>query len=178
MRRREFIALFFGTAVWPLGARAQRPARVARIGYLGFGTAPAWASRVEAMRAGLRDLGYVEGKNVVLDFRWAETTGQLREMASELVAANVDVIFATASTEVEAARQATKTVPIVFATHADPVGVEHVANLPRPGGNITGLTMLLTDVTAKELENSRRLCPTRPALVCFGVQRWRPTPWH
>jgi len=130
------------------------------------------------MRAGLRDLGYVEGKNVVLDFRWAETTGQLREMASELVAANVDVIFATASTEVEAARQATKTVPIVFATHADPVGVEHVANLPRPGGNITGLTMLLTDVTAKELENSRRLCPTRPALVCFGVQRWRPTPWH
>ena len=88
----------------------------------------------------MRDLGYVEGKNIVIEFRWAETVDQLPELAAELVRMNVDVIFAPSSTQVEAARQATKTIPIVFATHADPVGVGHVASLARPGGNITGLS--------------------------------------
>jgi putative ABC transport system substrate-binding protein len=111
------------------------------------------------MRAGLRDLGYMEGKNILIEYRFAETLDQLREFAAELAHMRVDLIFATASTEVGAAREATKTIPIVFATHADPVGIGHVAGLPRPGGNITGLTMLLTDVTAKELEILKEVLP-------------------
>jgi ABC-type uncharacterized transport system substrate-binding protein len=111
------------------------------------------------MRVGLRELGYVEGKNIVIEFRWAERADQLRELAAELVRMNVDVIFATSSTEVEAARQATKTIPIVFATHADPVGVGHVASLRRPGGNITGLSMVLTELATKELAMLKEAVP-------------------
>jgi putative ABC transport system substrate-binding protein len=107
---------------------------------------------VAALRAGLRDLGYVEGKNIVIEFRWAERFEQLAEFAAELAAMKVDVILAVSSTEVEAARQATRTIPIVFANHADPVRLGHVQSLPHPGGNITGLSMLLTELVAKELE--------------------------
>lgn len=115
-----------------------------RIGYLGFGPASAWATRVEALRAGLRDLGWVEGKNIVIEFRWAEKVDELPALAAALVRLPVDVIFANSSTQVEAARQATQTIPIVFSNHADPVGIGHVASLARPGGNITGFSMLLT----------------------------------
>jgi len=172
MRRREFIALLgSGVAGWPLAARAQQSAKVARIGYLAVGSAAALASWVEALRAGLRDLGYVEGKNIVIEFRWAERVDQLPELAAELVRMNVDVIFANSSTFVEPARQATKTIPIVFSNHADPVGTGHVASLARPGGNITGLSMLLTDLVAKELE---MLHETVPQAVRVGVL-WNPT---
>src|SRR5215211_3473677 len=92
-------------------------------------------------------------------FRWAASIGELREMAADLVRLNVDLIFATSSTEVEAARQATTTIPIVFATHADPVGIKHVASLARPGGNITGLTMVLTEITTKQLEILKEALP-------------------
>jgi len=108
--------------------------------------------RVEALRAGLRDLGYLEGKNIVIDFRWAEVVDRLRELAAELVRENVDVIFATSSTEVEVARQATTTIPIVFSTHFDPVGIGHVSSLARPGGNITGLSAEATDLEGKRLQ--------------------------
>jgi putative ABC transport system substrate-binding protein len=108
---------------------------------------------------GLRDLGYVEGKDITIAFRSAETTERLPEVAADLVRLNVDVVFATSSTEVDAARRATKTIPIVFATHADPVGVGHVACLARPGGNITGLSMLLTELAAKELEIMKQALP-------------------
>jgi putative ABC transport system substrate-binding protein len=132
MKRREVITLIAGAAAWPLASRAQQPARVFRIGFLGFGSASTWSNRVEALRAGLRDLGYVEGKNVVIEFRWTETIDQLPELATELVRMNVDLIFAPSSTEVEGARQVTNAIPIVFATHADPVGLGHVASLSRP----------------------------------------------
>ena len=123
MKRRKFIALFGGTAAaWPLAARAQKPAKVARIGHLDLGPASARASRVEALRAGLRDLGYVEGKNIVIEFRWADNVDQLPRFAAELVRMNVDVIFAPSSTMVEPASRATKTIPIVFSNHADPIG--------------------------------------------------------
>ena len=158
--RRAFITLVGGAvAAWPLAAHAQQPSKVPRIGSLGFGSAAAFANRVESLRAGLRDLGYVEGKNIVIEYRWAERVDQLPELAAELVRMNVDVIFATSSTDVEPARQATKTIPIVFAVHADPVGIGHVASLARPGGNITGLTMLLTDLVAKELEVFKEAVP-------------------
>jgi putative ABC transport system substrate-binding protein len=126
---------------------------------LGLGTASAWAPRLEPLRAGLRDLGYVEGKTIFIEFRWADRIEQLREHAAALVEMKVDLIFAMTSTETEAARAATTTIPIVFATHADPVGLGHVASLPRPGGNITGLTVVQTDLTAKALEIFKEALP-------------------
>ena len=153
MRRRELIRIA-GAALfaWPAMARAQQAAKVWRIGYLRFSTAVGDADRVEALRAGLRALGHVEGKNLVIEFRWAETVEQLQEAAAELVRMKVDVIFAISSTETERARQATNTIPIVFASHADPVGLGHVASLSRPGGNITGLSVAQSDFTAKSVE--------------------------
>jgi putative ABC transport system substrate-binding protein len=172
MRRREFICLISGgAAVWPVVARAQQPAKIARIGWLGLGPAAAQSRRVKALRAGLRDLGFVEGKNIVIEFRWADTVDQLPELAAELVRMKVDVIFASSSTMVEPARQATKTIPIVFATHADPVGIGHVVSLARPGGNITGLTMLLTDIVAKDLEMFKDAVPQATRI---GIL-WNPT---
>jgi putative ABC transport system substrate-binding protein len=172
MRRRNFIMLFGGVAAaWPLTARVQQPAKVARIGYLSLGPTSVWSSRVEALRAGLRDLGWIEGKNIAIEFRWADNIDQLPGLAAELVRMKVDVIFAPSSTMVEPARQATKTIPIVFATHADPIGTGHVASLPRPGGNITGLSELTTEIDAKALE---MLNEAVPRATRIGVL-WNPT---
>jgi ABC-type uncharacterized transport system substrate-binding protein len=172
MRRRDFITFIGGAATgWPLVARAEQPATVARIGYLGLGPASALSSRVEALRAGLRDLGWIEGKNLLFEFRWADNVDQLPSLAADLVRMKVDVIFATSSTLVEAARQATKTIPIVFATHADPIGSGHVASLPRPGGNITGLSELTTEIDAKALEILKEVVPQSTRI---GVL-WNPT---
>jgi putative tryptophan/tyrosine transport system substrate-binding protein len=108
MKRREFLALVGSTVVCPLGARSQPPGKLARVGYLGLGPASAQEAFVEALRMGLRDLGYVEGKNIVILFRWAEGVDRLPGLANELVGMNVDLIFALSSTQVEPARQATK----------------------------------------------------------------------
>ena len=127
VRRREFVCGLASAAAAPCLALAQDRAKVARIGYLGLAPAAGFAPRVEALRAGLRDLGYVEGRNLSLEFRWAESPQQMPQLAAELVRAGVDVIFAPSSTETGAALETTKTVPVVF-THADPVGVGHVAS--------------------------------------------------
>jgi putative ABC transport system substrate-binding protein len=173
--RREFIALIGGgcllLAVKVKRARGQQPARVQRIGYLGLGPASAWLSRVEALRAGLRDLGWVEGRNFVIEFRWADGVQQLPEFAAELVRMKVDVIFAPSSTMVEPAHQATKTIPIVFSNHADPIGSGHVASLPRPGGNITGLSEMASELDAKQLEMLKEVVPQATRI---GVL-WNPT---
>jgi putative ABC transport system substrate-binding protein len=126
---------------------------------------------VEVLAGALRELGYVEGKNIVMETMWAEAVDELPGLAAELVRRNVNVIFAPSSTEVEPARQLTHAIPIVFAYHADPIGVGHVASLPRPGGNITGLTMLLTDLSAKELEILKDAVPQAGRI---GVL-WNPT---
>jgi ABC-type uncharacterized transport system substrate-binding protein len=171
-KRRDFITLLGGAAVtWPLAARAQQADRTRRIGFLGLAPASASAARVEALRSGLRDFGHIEGKNIVLEFRWANSTAQLGAFAAELVHSNVDVIFAQSSTMVEAARQATRTIPIVFAIHADPVGLGDVASLARPGGNVTGMSLLLTDVVPKELEILKEALPHAKRI---GVL-WNPT---
>ena len=172
MRRRELLE-FAGTALfaWPLVARAQPQAKIARLGFLSFGTPAASANRVEALREGLRDLGYVDGKNLVIEFRWSSTVEQMHEAAAELVRMKVDIIFATSSTEAESARRATSTIPIVFATHADRVGVGHVSSLARPGGNMTGLADLQSVITPKRLEI---LKATVPQVTRFGVL-WSPT---
>src|SRR5438477_13192105 len=132
MKRRQFITLLGGAAVaWPLVARAQQRARPPRIGFLGLAferTAGEW------LGAGLRDLVYIEVTNIVIELQWAQNVDELRALVAELVRMDVDVIFAPSSTFVEAARQATTTIPIVFAVHADPVGLGHVAALARPGG--------------------------------------------
>jgi putative tryptophan/tyrosine transport system substrate-binding protein len=120
MRRRDFYIVASSAAAWPVTARAQLKAKIPVIGFLGL--APEF-SGVEALRAGLRDLGYVEGRNVIIVWQRAGNVAQLPRLAAELVAIPVDVIVAPSSTFVEAARQATTTIPIVFAVHADPVGL-------------------------------------------------------
>jgi putative ABC transport system substrate-binding protein len=159
VRGSTFPGLLLLIALLAAEAHAQQPAKVHQIGYLIYGSPASVAQRTEALRMGLRDLGYVEGKNITMVFRSAETTNLLPEVAAELVRLKVDVIFATSSTEVEAARQATKTIPIVFATHADPERVGHVTSLARPGGNITGLSLVLTEIVTKELEIMTQALP-------------------
>jgi putative tryptophan/tyrosine transport system substrate-binding protein len=170
MRRRDFITALGGMVVspWPLGAGAQQHPKVPRIGFLGL--APEF-SGVEALRTGLRDLGYVEGTNIAIEWRWAEKVEQLPALAADLTRMNVNLIIAPSSTFVEAARQATTSIPIVFAVHADPVGLGHVASLARPGGNVTGLSMLLTELAAKELEMMKEGAPHARRI---GIL-WNPT---
>ena len=119
LQRREFISLLGGTAAaWPLASRAQQQA-LPVIGYLGVSSPDADSHRVRPFLEGLSDAGYIEGSNVAIEFRWAERVDQTLDLATELVRMNVDVIFAPASTQVEPARRATNTIPIVFAHHAD-----------------------------------------------------------
>jgi len=173
-RRSLILALGAGAFAAPLAPFAQQ-AKLARVGFLGFAPASAWTSQVEALQSGLRELGYVEGKNIAIEFRWAASVDQMPEFAAELVRMNVDVILAPASTQVEPSRQATRTIPIVFAQHADPVGTGHVASLARPGGNITGVSMLLTELAAKGLELLHQVVPRATRV---GVL-WNPTtPTH
>jgi len=177
IRRRELVILLGGTAAaaWPLATSAQQPAKIPRIGFLGLGVPSSYSPPVEALRAALRDLNYLEGKNIIFEFRWAENVDQLLALATELVRMPVDIIFASNSILVEPARQATKTIPVVFATHNDPIGTGHVASLARPGANITGLSMLLTDVAVKQLEVLKEAVPHA---MRIGVV-WNPdTPSH
>src|SRR6516225_3745506 len=171
MKRRAFIAALGGAAAWPLVARGQQPKKVARIGFLNLAPASAWAEEVASFQAGLRELGYVEGKNVVIEFRWAETVRQLPQLANDLVRMNLDIIVAPASTEVEPVLHATKTIPIVFCQHADPVGLGHVASLAHPGGNVTGVSMVLTEIAAKTLQILKDAVPQAERIAVL----WNPT---
>lgn len=158
--RRTFLA---GLAVLaaPLAAKAQRqPAKIARIGFLGLSSASATASRVEAMRTGLRDLGYVDGKNIVIEFRWAENKyDRLPELAAELVRTKVDVLVTYGAPGTRAAKGATTTIPIVIAATGDAVAMGLVASLARPGGNVTGSTYFIQDLFAKRLELLKQALP-------------------
>src|SRR5262249_7360938 len=153
MKRREFITLLGGAAVgWPVAANAQQADKIARIGWLGQNLAPNPQAR-EAFRQGMRDLGYVEGRNLVIEYRDAEGKfDRLPALAAELVALKVDVIVAPNTPQVLAAKQATTTIPIVFALAADPVGSGLVTSLARPGGNTTGYAVLGVDLVGKCLE--------------------------
>lgn len=160
MRRRDFMTLVAGASAvaWPLAADAQQAARVARIGYLASNLAN--QGPLEAFRQGLRDLGYVEGRNVVIEYRDAQ--GKLEPLpvlAAELVALKVDVIVASSTAAALAAKQVTSVVPIVFATVPDPVATGLVISLARPGGNITGLSNLNSDLVGKCLEYLTQAVP-------------------
>jgi putative ABC transport system substrate-binding protein len=155
MRRRDFIATISGTAIAcgmrPVAGRAQA-GRTYRIGFLWHGP-DGFADALEAFRDRLRELGYVEGQNIVIEYRWAQSKPDLmREMADELVRLKVDVIMAPSSIYTGAAKRATSTIPIVFMSHADPLGTGHVASLSRPGGNVTGLSLMMTETNVKGLE--------------------------
>src|SRR5438270_2910398 len=137
MKRREVFKVLAALVAWPLPGRAQQPPKIARIGFLGPGSASNVAG-IEMMRAGLRDLGYVEGKNITIEFRWAEGNyDRLPELAEELVKLNVDVIVTYAVPGALAAKQATTTIPIVMALSAEAVKLGLIARLSRPGGNVT-----------------------------------------
>src|SRR5215208_4849615 len=163
MRRRDFVKAVGGVAVaWPLAARAQQPERVRRIGVLQglAGTDPEWQRRLAAFKQGLQELGWSEGRNVTFEFRFADgKPDRLPALAVELVRANVDVIVTNAAQPVEATRQATSIIPIVMATGGDAVGSGYIASLARPGGNVTGLTLVATEQSAKRLQLIKEFAP-------------------
>jgi putative ABC transport system substrate-binding protein len=162
MKRRDFIKVIGGTAVaWPLAARAQQRAKVAHIGYLGLVSASWHTPRVTAFRAGLRDLGYAEGKDILIEFRWAEGRyDQLPALAAELVGLNVDVIVTHTVPGAIAAKQATSTIPIVITAASDLLAFGLVEGLARPGGNLTGLSFFNAELVAKRLELLKELAPS------------------
>lgn len=137
----------------PFGSYAQIPAQIARIGFLGASSVSDYTKELTALRAGLRDLGYVEDKNIALEFRWAEGKyARLSELAAELVRSNIDILVTDSTTSTVAAKRATTTIPIVVVKAGDPVATGLVTNLARPGGNITGLTFFTLELEAKRLE--------------------------
>jgi putative tryptophan/tyrosine transport system substrate-binding protein len=167
--RRELIALLGTTAAaaWPLAARAQEATKAYRIGFVGLPSAGSLPERPEAFRAGLRDLGYQEGRNIVIEYRWAEGRYErLPALFAELVGLNVDVIVTHGTPGALAAKQVTNTIPIVVAVIADPEASGVVANLATPGGNVTGLTYFTPELSAKRLE---LLKETMPVLTDVGV---------
>jgi putative ABC transport system substrate-binding protein len=160
MKRRKFFTMAGGAAIWPLASRAQEPKKIARIGFLDPGYASAFILYVDAFRAGLRNLGYVEGENIVIEFRWAENDyTRLPALAKELVRRNVQVIVTHGLPGVLAAKQATTTIPIVMAVSAEPVGLGLVTSLNRPGGNVTGNSFFNPELNAKRLEFLKEALP-------------------
>src|SRR5512144_3054315 len=159
MQRREFITLLGGAAAWPLAAHAQQPGKVYRIGFL-WDSPDAFVDALEAFRQGLHERGYVEGQTITIEYRWAEGKPErMRELAEELVQLKVDVIVAPSSIYTAAAKRATSTIPIIFMSHADPLGSSHVVDLARPGGNITGLSLMMTETNVKGLELLKETVP-------------------
>ena len=174
--RRTFLTTVTGALVLAaLDAAAQQAGKVYRIGFL-WDTPAVWPHALEAFRQGLRQLGWVEGQNIVVEYRWTEGRfDRLPSLVEELVRLKVDLIVAPTSIYTGAAQRATSTIPIVFASHADPIGSGHVASLARPGTNATGLTVVMSETMAKSLELLKGTVPglTRVAVI------WDPaTPSH
>jgi putative ABC transport system substrate-binding protein len=161
VRRREFITLVGSlTLAWPLVARAQQQPTMPVIGFLHYGSAKAYSHIVSAVRQGLRESGFIEGRNVAVEYRWAEGQyDRLPALAGELVQRQVHAIVAAGVVAAEAAKAATATIPIVFISGADPIAAGIVASLNRPGGNATGVSIIAQELAAKRLELLRELVP-------------------
>jgi putative tryptophan/tyrosine transport system substrate-binding protein len=168
VNRRSFITLLGGTAVArPLTARAQQPGKMPTIGFLGTTTAAAWGPWTAAFVQRLRELGWIEGRNLAIEYRWAEARSEnFAKIAAEFVRLKVDVIIAGGSAAV-AAKQATSVVPVVFVL-GEPVGTGLVATLARPGGNVTGLSNQQTDLPGKRLELLREVLPSLRRLAIMA----------
>jgi putative ABC transport system substrate-binding protein len=167
VKRREFITLLGGAAALPLATHAQ-PAKTARIGFLGLVSVSSHASRVAALRAGLRDLGWIEGRNLFIEFRWAEGHyDRLPALAEELLRLNIDVLVTHGAAGALAAKKATLTIPIVITAVGDMLALGLISSLSRPGGNITGLSLFAAELTAKRLELVKEAVPsvTRVAIL-------------
>jgi len=169
MRRREFVAFIGATAVFPLRAQTQHTGKPPIVGYLGATTALAESQRLAAFMQRLRELGWIDGRTVTIEVRWAEGRNErFAEIAAEFVQLNVDVIVTAGTAAIAAAKQATSVIPIVFAVAGDPVGTGLVASLARPGGNITGLSLQATDLVGKRLELLREIIPTLGRLAIMA----------
>ena len=169
MQRRRFLGILGGTAVaWPLTARAQ-PRSMPVVGFLNTGSREPFADYLKAFHDGLGAAGYVEGRNVAIEYRWAEgNRARVKEMAADLVRRRVDVIAATGGSPAALeAKAATTAIPIVFQVGVDPVKIGLVASLSRPGGNVTGATMLAADLAAKRLELLRELAPNATTIAAL-----------
>jgi putative ABC transport system substrate-binding protein len=168
MRRRDFITLFGSAAAWPLAARAQQPAKLPTIGFLGAGTLSAWSLWVAAFDQRLRELGWIEGRTIAIEYRWAEGRSErFTEIGAEFMRLKVDVIV-TVGTAIAALKQVTSTIPIVFAAAVDPLGSGLVTSLARPGGNVTGLSMQSTELVTKRCEFLREILPDLRRMAVMG----------
>jgi putative ABC transport system substrate-binding protein len=168
MKRREFITLLGGTAAWPLAARAQPTAKVWRVGMLDTTAATLNAANLDAFKQALRQLGYVEGQNLIVEYRSSDGhIERFPQLAAELVRLNVDIIITRGTPAALAAKEATATIPIVMAANGGPVETGMVASLARPGGNVTGLSAFVTELTAKRIEIMREVIPqlSRMAMI-------------
>ena len=167
MRRRDFIRLLGGAAVgWPLQAHAQP--KIPRIGFMGNSTAALETNLVDAFREGLRDLGYEEGRNIVIEYRWADGNyDRFPALVAELIAAKVDAIVTAGTPAALAVKKATTTVPLVMVAVGDPVGTGLVPSLARPGGNLTGLSSIAPDLEGKRLQLLREIVPALSHVAMF-----------
>jgi len=168
MRRREFITLLAGGAAWPLAARAQQPGKLPTIGFLGGASALTESQWAAAFVRRLHELGWTEGRTVAIEYRWAEGRNEPAEIVAEFVRLKVDIIVTYGTPSILAAKQATSAIPIVFAAAGDPVRTGIVASLARPGGNVTGLSLLATDLTGKRIELLREVVPGLRRLALLG----------
>ena len=168
MRRRKFLGVLGGaTAAWPLAARAQQPAMPV-IGFLGLAPASGYAGRIEAFRAGLREFSFAENNNIAIDFRWVENPDQLRKFAAELVQRQAAAIVTSGNATTVAAKSATSAIPIVFSVADDPVRLGLVASFNKPGGNMTGVSLISGALGAKRLELLRELAPAAKLIAILA----------